>query len=375
MRLSRVRPEPEIRAEDWVGVDLERFLFLAVRLGNFNLIAHRLLAAKLDLPSAVRDRIERNLEHAAVRERLGLADARDLAATLSARDESVLLLKGGALTRWVYPRPGLRSFSDIDLLVREGAIEPAIAAATALGYRVVHRIEGSVEMMRAFGGVKLALELHTHLVHHHEYPYYRGQLGIDEDDLLSRSERRFLDRVAIGVLGGAEELVYSVIHFFFHHDLAGLKYHSDLSAILTDPNRPADAAAIIAAARRMRAEWAVGLALEVQAALFGDDAVPSDLRRALFPRGIRGWALRKLLPPYSELALREGRVAGHPVKALVAPGLLGPLLLAFRWFFPGRRYLMSWYQLEEFGWRPGYHLRYALAVGLRAIRVRAQRAR
>jgi hypothetical protein len=355
-RLSRVRPEPEVAASDLAGVDLERLAILAARLANFRLVASRLIAPGLPVPGGIRDRVARNLAWAELKERLGLADVAGLATDLGRSGEPLLLLKGAAFTRFIYPRPAIRSFTDLDVLVRKEALPEAVLALGRLGYEKSHEIEGSIDFVRPVGesGVRLGIELHTSLVHHHEYPYYREELALDERRLLSRAEERLLDGVPVLVLRASDELLYSILHFFFHHDLRGLKYHSDLNALLTDERRALDFEEAIAVATEARGEVAVGLALLVHTHLFGADSVPAGLLERLAPRGLRRWA-----------------------KVLVAPGLAGPVGLALRRLFPGKRYLMWHYGLAPEGWSRGYHLRYpafVLGNGLRRTFSRSRAA-
>lgn len=371
LRLTRVRPEPSLTAADLAGADLVRLVELAARLGSFNLVGRRLVATEaVALGPELRARIERHLAFADLRERLAFADLAELARDFDRRGEPLVLLKGGAYTRFIYPRRGLRRFGDLDLLLRPDALPVAVEFLVRLGYRVTSSIAGSIDLHRPLGGGNLgvALELTTDLVHQHEYPYYRRDLTVDEEDLIARSERRDLDGVPIRVLRAEDELLYSVIHFFFHHDLAGLKYQADLNALLTDPVRPIDVDRAIATARAARAGHAVGLTLLIHEAAFGPGAVPAPLLGGLAPRGARRAALERVLPPLGRLPLEPGGVATHPFKVLAAPGVAGPLALGLRWFFPGKRFLMSFYRLDPGGWRPGYHLRYPAEILRKGLR-------
>lgn len=368
LRLARVRPEPQPEPHELDGIDAKRFLFLAARLGNFALLAKRFLKLATDLDDELRARTESNLAYYRVREGFALADLKELTARLAASGAPLVLLKGAAYNRFIYPRGGLRNYQDIDVLLDAAAVAKAREILRAMGYAEQQSIEGSVDMVKHLGGrmPSLLIELHTQLVHHHEYPYYRAELALDEGRLMERSEERLVDDTAVRILHPADELFYSVVHFFFHHDFAGLKYHSDVNALLTDPARPLDLDEAVTMARAARAGYAVGLTLLVQRAIFGADAVPERLVRELAPRGLRCKALRACLPPPERAALGEGRVAGHPAKVLTAPGLLAPLGLGLRWLFPGRRFLMDFYEVGADGWRSRYHLRYAGAIAKKA---------
>lgn len=70
----------------------------------------------------------------------------------------VLTFKGCALAFGLYPRPGLRSFGDIDLAVRPEDWSSMVATLQGLGY-----VQGPVECM--FSRQALQVDLHRHPLH------------------------------------------------------------------------------------------------------------------------------------------------------------------------------------------------------------------
>lgn len=67
----------------------------------------------------------------------------------------VVLLKGADLAQSLYPEPGLRWLTDLDLLVHEASLEKALAIAHDLGY--------SEYLPEAFPGLDKLLSYHTHM--------------------------------------------------------------------------------------------------------------------------------------------------------------------------------------------------------------------
>ncbi len=98
-----------------------------------------LLAARwqssVDLGVADRASCTATLQRAHARELFLQAHERDALSALRAADIDVLVLKGAALARWLYPEPYLRTRSDIDLLLRsEADVVRCRDALLALGY-------------------------------------------------------------------------------------------------------------------------------------------------------------------------------------------------------------------------------------------------
>ncbi len=131
------------------------------------LVYTHLQAAKITIPESIeRELRARTMQHShANRVRTG-ALAEILAAFQSAEIES-LLLKGMAMAHAVYPRPGLRVMSDIDLLVGKSNAQQGQNILTELGFRPVNSGVPSPHHMptlhKLVEGVPVYAELHHNL--------------------------------------------------------------------------------------------------------------------------------------------------------------------------------------------------------------------
>ena len=122
------------------GLDVDAFL--AITPENLYAFVH---ASLLNVPNAPRALLDRTGSHYRRNVMLMLqrsADLRRLDATLSDARIPYLVLKGPILANTVYPDPATRTMLDLDLLVREGDLERAIAALSAIGYQVPERFAG-----------------------------------------------------------------------------------------------------------------------------------------------------------------------------------------------------------------------------------------
>jgi len=129
-----------------------------------------------------------------------------------------LVLKGAALSRLVYPRPGLRPFSDIDLLVPAEEMEKAGEILTSSGYRCLcDRFEVYQDFKRdevytppAKNGI--TVELHWNL---HSY-YIRGR-RMSTAGLFEKSVKVELNDMVLETLNPVDSLIHAAVHLCFLH--------------------------------------------------------------------------------------------------------------------------------------------------------------
>jgi hypothetical protein len=121
------------------------------------------------LPATLRDGLTMRARAAAAQSLFREGELRKVARVLERDGIKTLLLKGNALSQWLYPKPYLRVSGDIDLLLdSRAAAELAASAFAVLGYSLVFSPSaGSYEMTcrltvdgRTFG----ELDLHSRLI-------------------------------------------------------------------------------------------------------------------------------------------------------------------------------------------------------------------
>lgn len=127
-----VRSEPDanlaVPADAWPAL-LER----AADTDSLGLLA--LVCESAGAPAAVREELDRHLIREARHQALCWVEAERLCAALTANGIASVVLKGVALARSIYPRPGVRTFRDLDLLVRPDQRDAAHRLLLTLGYQ------------------------------------------------------------------------------------------------------------------------------------------------------------------------------------------------------------------------------------------------
>jgi Uncharacterised nucleotidyltransferase len=185
-----------------------------------------------------------------------------------------VLVKGPLISYLAYSDPAVRSYVDLDLIVRDRDIQAATQRMLQMGFSSdvplsamrAGKIPGEYLFRRE--GTQHIVELHTE----HTFRYYPKPMRIEE--LFARSRCVMLDGREIPALSLEDELVLNCIHGAKHF-WERLMWVSDIAAVVTrhpeiDWNKARNGAAEVGAVRMLR----VGLLLSSM--LLGTE-LPSSL--------------------------------------------------------------------------------------------------
>jgi hypothetical protein len=142
-----------------------------------------------------------------------------------------ILVKGPIVSYLAYEDPAVRSYVDLDLLVRDAAILPAHRILTALGFEadvseaavLAGKIPGEYLFKRA--GTQQIIELHTEKT----FRYYPRPMRIE--DLFVRQRRLTLEGRDVPALCLEDELVLNCVHGAKHF-WERLMWPADIAAIV-----------------------------------------------------------------------------------------------------------------------------------------------
>ena len=203
----------------------------------------------------------------------------------------VIPLRGPALADLLYRDPGLRPFTDLDLLIHEGNLPRALSLLSGLGY---HHMEAGLPLSHelawrhaasftAEDPDELPIDLHWGVV---DYPGVVPVAPINHQELWDRAVR--VDGPG-GVRRGLcpEDLLISLaLHWAVHHALSGLIWQLDLALLILRYGDTLDWDAVVERSVRWRIRGPVFFALrEVQERF--DAAVPTWVLARLRPGGLR----------------------------------------------------------------------------------------
>lgn len=214
-------------------------------------VVHSVGGDLVDLDPAVAESLEASYHYAVRRHLFVLDDLAWVAATLAELAPDVLVIKGPVLASVIYARPDLRSYGDLDIVVRAEALARSVELLTAAG-AVLREPDWDDAIARRLGEVSLALPSGTILdLHWHLIPIgsMRDRFHVPMDELFDRARTVTIDGRPHRTLGAED----TVVHLALHAVLCGgdrLGWIEDLRQSL-DPRRGAtpDPAAVVSTAR------------------------------------------------------------------------------------------------------------------------------
>lgn len=235
-----------------------------------------------------------------------LADLALVADCLGGADIPFAVLKGPVLAMRTHPRPDLRAYTDLDILVPppnfgaavtrliEAGCEPVVTAWRALQAAGA----GEIALTLPSGG---ALDLHWHTLNS---DHLRAIFDVDPGAMVGRAVPARVGSVSVRVLDPADEFVYVAMHMV----LSGadrLIWTKDVDLLIRQLQPPYET--VVARARQVDAALVVSVAVEDAASTL-DTPIPVSLRREL--RGGSAW------PALAALVYRASRAGSthgaHP---------------------------------------------------------------
>ena len=271
---------------------------------------------------------------------------RPLAQLLCACEDAALdliVLKGAALAETVYPRPSLRPFGDIDVLVRAQDTHHVQTVLSDLGYvadadawaDLISGRSGEVNFFRDTALGPVVVELHTDLLNN---SLLRPGVSLDQAGLWQRSRPACLAGENARVLGPEDQVLHLCLHLAGHYFDAPRSVR-DLVQVCAVQRL--DWPLFVCLCRASRAE-AIGWCGLLAAAQNGAD-VPPFVLKALAPR--HGQRLLKKL-----LAARVQGGGEEATRFLLLWLLLGSAWARFhavcRLLFPSRAWLRAHYAFD-----------------------------
>jgi hypothetical protein len=214
------------------NLDWNLTLELAEEHSVLGLVAKRLKeSSDLGMPPAAREKFQGVMR---TQQLFSLSMMAELFRILDAYGQAgieTILVKGPVVSYLAYGDPAVRSYVDLDLLVRDASILPSCRILTALGFEadvpeaaiLAGKIPGEYLFKRA--GAQQIVELHTEKT----FRYYPRPMRIE--DLFARQRRVTLEGREVPALCLEDELVLNCIHGAKHF-WERLMWPADIAAIV-----------------------------------------------------------------------------------------------------------------------------------------------
>lgn len=279
----------------------------------------------------------------------------------------ILVLKGAALAETVYPRPSLRGFGDLDILVRRADAARARTVLELLGYVLdplqwEDLVRGRDCQTNFFNHTErgtVVVELHTALINN---DLFLGQFRVDDAALWDRARPARLAGEEARALGPEDQILHLCLHLA-GHSLAAPRSLRDIAQVCSV--RTIDWTLFVRVARSAGAGAVCFAALFAAARLLGTP-IPTAVLDALAPRAGRARLERmaevRAADSITDPAAARTERLRFPLlwHLLGSPQARGRAL--WRIVFPSRQWLISHHYFDRFDppevprrtrWTPG----------------------
>lgn len=254
----------------------------------------------LPLPGAVLDRLRAAWIGGRRQHLLGVEQLCGVLGAFERERLPALTLKGPALGEMLYRDPGLRPFTDLDLLVRAADLSRAVSLLSALGYRDLedgHSLEYRLAWRHSASftgaespGDRLPIDLHWGLL---ESPGIAPTPPIDLDEIWERAVKVGAWDQPARTFGPEDLLIYLALHWALHHAFSGFIWGLDLALLLRRSRGDLDWGAVAERGERWGVRSALYFALREVEDQFAV-GVPAAFLARLRPWGLRPVALQWL---------------------------------------------------------------------------------
>lgn len=210
----------------------------------------------------------------------------------------VLVVKGPAVAYTIYPDPDLRSFNDLDLLVRERdwaamhqqLLELGFSAEADLPHPPPKLIPQSVpyEMKYRHRESGLLVEVH------YDDILNAGLAARDVAGFWRRATWINVENISVKVMALEDQLIHLCMHAHYH-GYTRLNWFADIAFIVRDRADELDWEQVIATTRTEQAQVGVYYSLVLLEQVVGV-AAPAEVVRALLPDRLRRWLHERYMP-------------------------------------------------------------------------------
>lgn len=246
------------------------------------------------------------------------AAAQTTLSVLREAEVETLALKGLALGAAVYASPGLRTISDLDILVRGKDLFRAMDALVASGLRAALKAPRQPADLRrnhahVFGGARrheLSLDLHWHVL--------ASARGDDDDETFWKESRPLLIGTAqTRALCLEDQLFHVLVHGVRWTRMAHVRWVADATMILRRTRRTFRVERFLEVARRFDAVTPVQEGLAFVFDLVGEGQELLEAARTLKPSGFSRRAFKARATSYEDRSVAD-RIALRMETALWA---------------------------------------------------------
>lgn len=279
---------------------------------------------------------------------------------LNDRGIDTLVVKGPALAYGIYPNPTLRSFNDLDVVVRERDWSTVYRLLAELGFQQQENLpqpppkpfpkHSPYESKYWHTKTRFLVEVH------YEDLFNVGLASRDVEGFWNRAVKIDVDRLPIQIPSLEDQLIHACMHAHYH-GYTRLHWFSDLAFIVRNNAHRLGWERVIEIAHVEQVQVGVYYSLHFLGRLLGV-GVPEHALNAMLPDRFRRWWHARFLPEQSVISLQPMRRPDFsfyfiPLFKRLMPDLLvmgrrrEKLGYLLRYWFPPKDWLRYYYNITD----------------------------
>lgn len=335
-QLERIRG---INAQEWSEV-----INLANQNGVGQLLHYRLKQLNISLPTNLAMPLRDSLLWNTGRNTLIYHELVVVLERLQLENIPVILLKGAYLAKEVYENIGLRTMSDIDLLVPESDIERTIGVLESIGFKpdraFFHEADGSLHYHAppmTKGG--LVIELHWGLTRD------TNLSNIITGDLWQRAQLVTLNELTVRALGLSDLVLHLAVHISYGHRFSyQLRSMVDLDMVISKNEGLLNWTEIVDICRDWQADRGIYLTFRLVMEFF-IASIPDNVLQSLKPSD---WDERALTWAKNRIFQNTPILSENYIRLMHSPSYKERIGALIEGLFPSRKVMAM-----EYGIPPG----------------------
>lgn len=238
------------------------------------------------------------------------AGIKDMLNALTEAGIGHIVLKGPFLDEKVYPLPGLRFYSDVDVLVKEVDVDKAESIFAKIGYRLIDEVDNRGFFDRGRTQVHYNCEgcspvdLHWELVN---VPTHLDSIKIDMEEIWKAAVPVIVAGAETLSLSNEDLLIFQCNHMMAHHDFNRLLWFKDVEEVIRHVGAKMDWDLFVKKCERYGLKTFVYYSIMMSSEALGRGDVPIRVLDGLRPRFVTARLFEYLARKNSILNIQTSR--------------------------------------------------------------------
>jgi hypothetical protein len=298
------------------------------------------------LPQDLREAWQMSYYNNLKKNTLVLEQIKEVQSAFKNKAVKFILLKGASLISTVYADLGVRTFVDIDILVKKNDLSLLKDAFVHLGYRLLQ--DEKVQFLEEFGAGELLFKKEglPHFDVHWDLSFYerfRGIIRFDNTKIWQEALTVNFDNTDITVLNPETQILYISAHLALAHSFYNLTGFYDVASLIKFYSDAIDWDKLIKDATDMGIRIPVYYVLQFTRDLF-NISLPTDLLKRLAPSNFRLKILNSLINKENKLNLnRKYEETRYFTQTLMMDKPQDIIKVSLRALFPSKYWLFYRY--------------------------------